>query len=269
MMNEYFSDKIDFPFQTGQKIRIIRKRKGKSAKDIAAACQITEPAVRNYEQGIRQLSDERINDMANALDVNPSALKDHNIESISDIIHTLFELESAGIVSPFAEDGKGTCGVHSTHPLLSKAIEAWLVQHTKRQNEEISETDYAEWKDAFPNQAAAIEITDDDIFNFGETLFNGTERIKNYPYYILVTLLKLKQQFIEHCTKIREKLASGKAENVEIAFSLMYSDMVVSFDQEIMRLVSEADILERAPEIKAEAEAQYRDNIELYGENIE
>ena len=269
MMNEFFSEKIDFPSQTGQKIRIIRKRKGKSAKDIATACQITEPAVRNYEQGIRQLSDDRINDMAKALGVNPSAIKNHNIESITDIIHTLFELESAGIVSPFTEGEDGACGVHSTHPLLSKAIEAWLMQHTKRQNEEISETDYAEWKDAFPEQATAIEITDDDVFNFGETLINGNERIKNYPYYILVTLLRLKQQFIEHTVKLRESLASGNAKDAETSLLCMDANMVSSFDHEIMRLVNEADILEKVPEIKAATEAAYQDNCQRSGENIE
>ena len=64
MFEDFYVRKINLPTQSGVKLRKIRLRKNKTVKDISNACNVTEASIRYYENCERQLTDERLKEIA-------------------------------------------------------------------------------------------------------------------------------------------------------------------------------------------------------------
>ena len=155
MPEDFFSLILRSPLSTGDKIKLIRTRKGIAVKDLAAQLKITVAALRHYEDNIRQVNDERLQEIADQLDVNVSALYDRKISTITDIMHTLFEIENTEVIMPdkypITEDESSTpYGVRAIQETLNIAIEQWSEQRELWYRGEISDDEYKNWKDAFP-----------------------------------------------------------------------------------------------------------------------
>lgn len=139
----------------GKKIRRIRRRKGLSSKELAEQCQITGAAVRNYENSVREPSEETLQRIAASLCVNVSTLTDRKMSSLSDVMHTLFEMEEDNCIIPMLlpENEKG-CARYDLviiNEFLNEALEQWYVQRKKWENNEITDSEYQEWKERFPS----------------------------------------------------------------------------------------------------------------------
>ena len=100
MYKDFYTRKINLSAQSGAKLRKIRLRRNKTVKDISNACNVTEASIRYYESGERQLTEDRMKEIASVLEVDESALQDHQLNSIADIMHILFDLEDAGMLIP-------------------------------------------------------------------------------------------------------------------------------------------------------------------------
>ena len=133
-------DVADFG-STGQKIRRVRERKGVAAPQLAAKCGITKGAMSLYENGLRQVSDEKRKSIADVLGVTDYALKYYNLNDVLDVLYSLFEMEDKGYISPD--------NISSTDEFLNEAIEQWSEQRNLWIKDQISDNEYHNWKDTF------------------------------------------------------------------------------------------------------------------------
>ena len=131
----------------GQKIRRIRKRKGLTAPKLAEKCKTTKTAISYYENGLRQVSDERRKAIADALGVSEGILKDHQLNESSDIIFALFEMEEQGYLKPVVSED--SVGLQVDNSVLREALIAWNEKYKQKANGLLSQEEYDEWKDSF------------------------------------------------------------------------------------------------------------------------
>lgn len=160
MSNRFSSLILQTSFTTGSKIRSIRKRKKIASKELATKCNLSDAALRHYEDGLRQVKEDRLQEIADHLNVNVSALYDRRMATCNDVIHTLFEIESAGLIEPdmsgnSKDDECVTWVLRSSNVILDDAIEQWFRQYERFVNGQISDDDYQNWKDAFPSASTA------------------------------------------------------------------------------------------------------------------
>ncbi|MBP0974227.1 MAG: helix-turn-helix transcriptional regulator [Oscillospiraceae bacterium] len=132
---------------TGQKIRKTRERKGVPAPQLAANCGITKGAMSLYENGLRQVGDEKRKAIADALGVSDYALKDHQLHDSSDILFTLFEMAEMGYLKPVVTED--SVGVQIMNPDLHDAILVWNEKYQQKLDGTLSQEEFDEWKDSF------------------------------------------------------------------------------------------------------------------------
>lgn len=131
----------------GEKIRHYRKMRGMYQGELAEKVGMTEGAIRHYESGARTPKGEQIAAIASALDVSPLALKDFGVESASELLALLLQLEDSFGIVPDA-DGKGLAIDPSAEkaPKTAQAIKAWADMRDRLASSEITAEEYAEWR---------------------------------------------------------------------------------------------------------------------------
>lgn len=137
---------------TGELIREQRHYKGLTQKQLAEAIGASEPSIRLYELGKRTPSEDVLVKIANALEVNPAALRSYDVSSVREALEMLFRLEEEYGLEPFADgDTRGLTINHKAPkaPKISIAIEAWAYMLRKLESGEITEAEYSAWKASF------------------------------------------------------------------------------------------------------------------------
>lgn len=132
----------------GQRIRELRKRRGMTQKELAEASGIGESALRSYELGARYPKDTYLGSIARALNVRPEAFEVYDIETDTQIIHLLFNLEEKFGIHP-APNGGSAIVVEGRSRDISKALRDWNKARQKLESGEISESEYEDWKDTY------------------------------------------------------------------------------------------------------------------------
>lgn len=135
---------------TGDKIKHYRKLRGFYQGELAEKVGLTEGAIRHYESGARTPKPSQIEDIANALEVSPLALKDFGVESARDLLALMLQLEDEFGIAP-AEDG-ASIAVDPKAPAAPKVMQmlkAWGEKRAELASGEISEEGYREWKSRF------------------------------------------------------------------------------------------------------------------------
>lgn len=136
----------------GQKIKKIRLLRNLSQKELACMCELSEPAIRNYELGNRQPSQKQIKNIAMALDVDEMALEP-NIDVLNGVMHILFEIEDEYGVKIIYENGTLSLsfgeGRISQHGLREMIFE-WTKMTDRLNNGEISKEEYDNWRYRYP-----------------------------------------------------------------------------------------------------------------------
>lgn len=160
MNTKYISNKIRREQTTGERIRTIRKRKHIMVKDLAKMCGVTSKTMQNYEAGERQATLERLDGIACQLGVDPAALY-YRFESISDLLHFLFEAEREGLIKPVKciespNDKLMPFGIRTSNEILNDALQAWAEERVLLDDGIISEDVYQNWQDAFPSQLSEV-----------------------------------------------------------------------------------------------------------------
>lgn len=146
----------------GEKIRLIRNFRGLTQSDLGKKIELTGDRIRQYENNVRTPKQDIIDDIAEALEIDPSFLVNHNIDKDIDIIQVLFELEDKHKLDLQKTEDGYTLFIPNTpapaaHSLLTY-LDYW---HNIRQKstpkindteEEIASkmTNYKEWKYQFP-----------------------------------------------------------------------------------------------------------------------
>ncbi len=156
-MDDY-SKKIHENQSNGDKVRAIRKRKGMTIKSLAESCMVSSKTIQHYENGERHVNNEMLNLIAEKLQVNPAALYEYPFESISDVMHILFDLERSGLITLAECEPNQDCGTQAaqvniqiTNEILQVAVNAWYRMQEHWKTHRLSDADYHNWQDAFPS----------------------------------------------------------------------------------------------------------------------
>ena len=134
---------------TGELIRKYRKSAGLTQKELGEACEMSEPAIRNYELGNRTPSDAQITRIAIALGIAPQALMPHEMKDARDALGLLFELGDQFGLMP-QEDGSLMIDPKAkSSKKINAAIRAWRTVLDEVASGEMSEAEYDLWKAKF------------------------------------------------------------------------------------------------------------------------
>lgn len=144
-----------FDSPVGARIKYYRLAAGKTQKQLAEACDITEPAIRNYELGNRIPSPETLMDIAAELDVSIYALADPEISALGGALHTLFRLEQAYGLSPIIINGKFSLQINpgkrkDKYNYFERALGVWAKAHELVENGTWTIEDYKTWQSLYP-----------------------------------------------------------------------------------------------------------------------
>ena len=133
----------------GSRMRGLRMRRGLLQRELAETADVTEPAVRNYELGLRTPRPQQLEALARALGVAPDTLADYGVETSRNALEVLFRLEEGFGARPEADAGGAQVVVDPAAPgaqKLDAAVRAWAAMRARRDSGEISEEEYLDWK---------------------------------------------------------------------------------------------------------------------------
>ena len=144
-----------FESSVGERIRYYRKRVGMTQKQLAEACGITEPAIRNYELDNRIPSYEILEKIADALHVNYFTLADPNLGALAGVMHCFFRIEYAHGLRPVEIGGKAALILdpsynHVDTSFLQFFLDQWLEARKKLDSGEWTLEEYEDWQVTFP-----------------------------------------------------------------------------------------------------------------------
>lgn len=132
----------------GERIRELRGRRGMTQKELAEASGIGESALRSYELGMRFPRLETLAQLASALSVCPEAFEGCCIETDSEFVHALFNLEERFGLCPFSRDVPALI-VGEGHSAMIEALREWVVHRAMLERGEMTEHEYLDWKDSY------------------------------------------------------------------------------------------------------------------------
>lgn len=135
----------------GEKIRKERTYQKLSQKQLAEKVGISEPAIRNYELGNRTPNEKHLASIAGALGVSPFVISEPDLDTNYGIIHALFYLENTIHIQPEMIEGQPYLKIPA-NTYTYEAVNNWYKALSAFQNGEMSEEEYKEWKDTYPEQ---------------------------------------------------------------------------------------------------------------------
>lgn len=135
---------------TGELIRKYRKMRGMTQAGLAAACGLSDSAVRNYELGNRTPSEAHLGAIAKALGIAREALMEVRLDSAREALEYLFRIdEELGLRPLRGEGGEILLAVDGSAPKapkLSAALKSWAAQLDKLEAGKIGREEYDEWR---------------------------------------------------------------------------------------------------------------------------
>jgi transcriptional regulator with XRE-family HTH domain len=151
----------------GEKIRYYRQQAGMTQRRLAELCEISEPAIRNYELGNRVPDYDTLQVIADALRVGYYAIADINLSDINGIMQALFVLETYCGLCPKEVDGEMHLVFRNSLPveisaqdvdletldfgkILQFRLRDFLKVSEQHNTGAISDEQYALWKSKYP-----------------------------------------------------------------------------------------------------------------------
>jgi transcriptional regulator with XRE-family HTH domain len=148
----------------GQKIMDIRKARKMSRRELGNKLGTTADGINKIENGIRHPREDRLNEVAAILDVNPMALGEPSFGSEVSVMHAFFDLAGRYGLKPMkmqSGDESRVCLVlDDDKSVLQEYLRQWFKIYTETQNKlkEASSADdvknindeYNEWVWKFP-----------------------------------------------------------------------------------------------------------------------
>ena len=141
----------------GQRIKKIRKFRGKTLKEVGVALgnpeKTADVRVAQYESGKRNPTDETIELLAKILKVNPHAIGPHEHETMIGLMHTLFDLEECYGLHIDQIDGELVLRMDKSHKEYVNLFDSMLEWYEEWKRDQVSDDPvaYAEWKFTYPH----------------------------------------------------------------------------------------------------------------------
>ena len=133
----------------GERIRRYRKMKGLTQKSLAEKIGLAESAVRNYELGLLDPSQETLAALSDALGVPMSALDAYELSSAREALEALFRLEDAFGLKPVDGETLALDPKAEGAQKLSAALAAWRGALDELEAGEMTQDEYERWRATF------------------------------------------------------------------------------------------------------------------------
>ena len=147
----------------GKRIRDLRQRRGLTQRELAELSGLSESALRSYELGDRYPKERHLDRIAHALRVRPEVFEDHDITTVDQVIHALFNLEEQFGLVPNGEGMPAGLTVEMTSVDLSKALRDWGRRRGQLDAGEMTPDEYRDWKDAYIPRILIDPVTGEEI----------------------------------------------------------------------------------------------------------
>lgn len=239
MVDDFYIKKTNLHAQSGLKLRKIRIRRHKTVKELSNACNVSEASIRYYESCERQLTDERMKELAAILDVDESALRDHQFNSVSDIIHSLFDLENAQMLLPVYIPEWDIYTVRITNSLLRDAVKEWVINHKSVATGEVDQDSYEKWKELYPSEPFQQIPLEEASLPFASDT-DSKDLIEDYAYYALVTVLKIRQILTKNTSELTAFIDACAEPHVKAQYQMMMGNALGFIDNELGKMVEQA-----------------------------
>lgn len=133
----------------GSRIAFARQFRIMTQNDVSDKLGLTGECKRRtmtrYEKGERNPKNERLEEIANILNINSNAIKKYDYKSVEDIIFTLMWLEE--LLPNYQIDFSNITNTSEENIMILKKWQAeWEVKKKKRSKRELSYEEYIEWK---------------------------------------------------------------------------------------------------------------------------
>lgn len=150
-----------FERTVGQRIRYFRTKALMTQKDLAEACRLSEPAIRNYELGNRVPGIDTLSDIADSLHVSYYALADPDLTSLAGVMQILFRMEYAYGLQPIEVDGKTMLCIDpklsgTKDSYIQKALDIWLKEKSNLEAGMIGPGEYEDWENRYMSPSGAM-----------------------------------------------------------------------------------------------------------------
>ena len=148
MSNYFFKPELESLSQ-GAKLKFLRELRYMSLQNVAEELNLggKDPAdtIRKYECDSREPELDRVEYLAELFDVSVYAIKRYNFADPNEVIHQHMWEEELCPYSEFIFDIDAMKKTFYTEDII-RGFEAWEKMRKKRENREISDRDYLEWK---------------------------------------------------------------------------------------------------------------------------
>lgn len=134
---------------TGELIRKYRKIRGMTQPELGNKVGLSDSAIRNYELGNREPTEEQLEAIAKALKINVQSLAAYNVTSARDALELLFRLEDSFGLKPTEEGQLSFDPKAKGAKKLSAAIKAWENAREELAEGKITQDEYDEWRASF------------------------------------------------------------------------------------------------------------------------
>ncbi len=153
----------------GVRIKYFRNKIGYTQKQLGDKVGLNDSTIRNYELGNRIPDIHKLQDIAEALEVNTYSLLMPDVTNVHGAIHVLFDLESMFGFVPLELDNKIAVSFDpknensyysgNEHVIneLQKFLYSWYQTKQCLDNGNIDEEMYETWKEKFPNFSTVTE----------------------------------------------------------------------------------------------------------------
>ena len=133
----------------GSRIAFARQFRIMTQNDVSDKLGLTGECKRRtmtrYEKGERNPKDERLEEIANILNINSNAIKKYDYKNVEDINFTLMWLEE--LLPNYQIDFSNITNTSEENIMILKKWQAeWEVKKKKRSKRELSYEEYIEWK---------------------------------------------------------------------------------------------------------------------------
>ncbi len=143
--------------KVGQKIKMIRKFRGKTLKEVGIALgnpeKTADVRIAQYESGKRNPTEETIEQLAKVLKVNPHAIAPPEYETMIGLMHTLFDLEETYGLHIDQIGGELVLRLDRSHKEYLNLFDSMLEWYEERKRDEAGDdpVKYTEWKFTYPH----------------------------------------------------------------------------------------------------------------------
>lgn len=130
------------------KIRKARIMNGWTQAKLATKVNLAVPRIKQYESGARTPGPDILKLFIDALGVTEEYFNEHSVDTICDVMHSLFEIEETFGINLIEKDG--TYLIEIKNPTINGYLKSWNEEKNNSEFSVEAKENYAKWKSAFP-----------------------------------------------------------------------------------------------------------------------